>query len=251
MPVENGSKREGYLGIAGRLRQRIAGGDLRPGAQLPPIASLSSQWAATPITIRRALRHLEEEGLIRVEHGVGTFVADWAAGHDLLPSFSASLAAQNRHAETIVLARDLNVGNEIAASALGLPDEARLVRLVRLRRVSGRPIALQHSYLPDSLRSLVESYNPDRSFYEFLRESSGRLPISATETLQCTALSREVAGLLECEPNGPAWHSMRVTTDGNGMPLLYDEAWLPGDRVDLQLTKSPGHSAASLVLRND
>src|SRR5688500_14423067 len=103
---QNGFRREGYLGIANRLRQRIAGGDLRPGAQLPPIASLSSQWAATPITIRRALRHLEEEGLIRVEHGVGTFVAAGAGGPDLLPSFPANLAAQNRRAETIVLARE-------------------------------------------------------------------------------------------------------------------------------------------------
>lgn len=239
------------MGIANRLRQQIAGGDLRPGAQLPPIASLSTQWAATPITIRRALRHLEEEGLIRVDHGVGTFVADWAAGHDLLPSFSANLAAQNRHAETIVLARDTFMLREGAASAVGLSQSAGLARLVRLRRVSGRPIALQHSYLPDHLWSLVETYNPERSFYEFLRETSGRLPISATETLQCVALSKEVAGLLECNSDTPAWHSTRVTTDGNGQPLLYDEAWLPGDRIDLKITKSPGHSAASLVLRND
>src|SRR5688572_29220841 len=114
----NGHKREGYLGIANRLRQQIAGGKLRPGAQLPAIALLSAQSAATPITIRRALRHLEEEGLIRVEHGVGTFVADWAAGHDLLPSFSADLAAQNQQAETIVLAREHPVTREAAAKAL-------------------------------------------------------------------------------------------------------------------------------------
>src|SRR5690349_21673720 len=103
--AQNGLRRDGYLGIANRLRQRIAGGDLRPGVQLPPIASLSYEWGATPITIRRALRHLEEEGLIRVEHGVGTFVADWAASHELLPSFAADLTAQNLQAETVLLGR--------------------------------------------------------------------------------------------------------------------------------------------------
>lgn len=249
---QNGFRREGYLGIANRLRQRIAGGELRPGVQLPPIASLSAHSGATPVTVRRALRHLEEEGLIRVEHGVGTFVADWAAGHDLLPSFSADLAVQNREAKTEVLARECPVFSVDAARALGLPsDGSELVRLVRLRRAGGAPIALQHSYLPEAQQSLVEGYSPEHSLYEWLREATGRLPLSASETLRCLSLPEQMAALLECEPASPAWHSTRITTDANGAPLLYDEAWMPGDRVELTLTKSPGHSAATLSLRSE
>jgi GntR family transcriptional regulator len=248
----NGFRREGYLGIANRLRQRIAGGDLRPGVQLPPIAALSAQSGATPVTVRRALRHLEEEGLIRVEHGVGTFVADWAAGHDLLPSFSANLQAQDRQAETSVLAREWPVICADAARALGQPsDRSELVRLVRLRKTAGKPIALQHSYLPEAQQALVEGYSPEHSLYEWLREATGRLPLSASEMLRCISLPKVMASLLECEPASPAWHSTRLTTDANGAPLLYDEAWMPGDRVELQLTKSPGHSSAKLALRSD
>ena len=252
LAAQNGQRRDGYLGIASRLRQRIAGGELRPGVQLPPIAALSSESGSTPITVRRALRHLEEEGLIRVEHGVGTFVADWAAGHELLPSFSADLAAQNLRAETIVLARECPVSHPAAARGLMLPsDQSELIRLVRLRRTAEGPIALQHSYFPDAQRQLVDAYSPDRSLYEWLREASGRLPMSATETLRCVALKKKTARLLECDPGTPAWHSTRITLDANGQPLLYDEAWLPGDRIELHLTKSPGRSTASLALRNE
>lgn len=248
--AQNGTRRDGYLGIAHRLRQQIADGDLRPGVQLPPIAALSAQSGATPITVRRALRHLEEEGLVRVEHGVGTFVADWAAGHELLPSFSADLAAQNLRAETVVLAREVPVIHADAAVALGLSsDQSGLVRLVRLRKSGGNPIALQHSYFPEAQRELVEAYPPERSLYDWLREASGQLPMTASETLRCVALKKKTARLLECEPGSPAWHSARVTTDANGQPLLYDEAWLPGERVELHLTRSPGQSTANLVLR--
>jgi DNA-binding GntR family transcriptional regulator len=250
--VQNGFRREGYLGIANRLRQQIAGGELRPGVQLPPIAELSARSCATPVTVRRALRHLEEEGLIRVEHGVGTFVADWAAGHDLLPSFSANLQAQDQQAETSVLAREWPVICAYAARALGQPsDQSHLVRLVRLRKTAGKPIALQHSYLPEAQQSLVEGYCPEHSLYEWLREATGRLPLSANETLRCVSLPKEKAALLECDTGSPAWHSIRLTTDANGAPLLYDEAWMPGDRVDLTLIKAPGHSAATLTLRSE
>lgn len=250
--AQNGFRRDGYLGIATRLRQRIARGELPPGTQLPPIATLSAQSGATAITVRRALRHLEEEGLIRVEHGVGTFVADWAAGHELLPSFSADLAAQDQRAETLVLARECPVLHPAAALGLGLPSgEAELVRLVRLRNAAGKPIALQHSYFPAERRGLVEAYSPDRSLYEWLREASGQLPLSATESLRCVALKKKTARILECEPGAPAWHSTRITADANGSPLLYDEAWLPGDRIELHLSRSPGNSAANLALRNE
>ncbi len=100
-------------------------------------------------------------------------------------------------------------------------------------------------------RQLVEAYSPDRSLYEWLREASGQLPVSAAETLRCVALKKKIARLLECEPGSPAWHSTRVTTGANGQPLLYDEAWLPGDRVELHLTRSPGNSAVNLALRNE
>src|SRR5436309_2534118 len=87
----------GYLSIAGRLREQILAGTLAPGVQLPPISELARRHDTTPVTVRRALRQLEEEGLVRVEHGVGTFAADWMRGFDLLPSFSAEMASRTQH----------------------------------------------------------------------------------------------------------------------------------------------------------
>src|SRR5690349_16246657 len=83
--------------IAQVLRRDITAGRLRPGEQLPPISALAKAYRTTAITVRRALRTLEEEGLIRVDHGVGTFVADWSGRYDLLhlPSFSTEMSERN------------------------------------------------------------------------------------------------------------------------------------------------------------
>src|SRR5690349_7175703 len=102
LPIPGG----GYLSIAARLREQILEGALPPGTQLPSISELARRHETTPITVRRALRQLEEEGLVRVEHGVGTFAADWARSFDLLPTFRAEMASRALNSRTEVLRRE-------------------------------------------------------------------------------------------------------------------------------------------------
>ena len=62
--------------IAETLRQEIGGPDYPPGARLPTEAELSARFAVNRHTVRRALEELSRGGLIRVEQGRGTFVAE-------------------------------------------------------------------------------------------------------------------------------------------------------------------------------
>src|SRR5947209_2430726 len=148
----------GYLAIAARLREQIRDGALAPYAQLPSIGELARRHETTAITVRRALRQLEEEGLVRVEHGVGTFAADWAQSFDLLPSFRADMDARALRSETEVLGRGEDAEHAPAAAALRRPPGEPLPFLDRLRRVEGVPVALQRSYLAREYRLVVEQY---------------------------------------------------------------------------------------------
>lgn len=60
--------------IANELRRRIASGDLAPGARLPSITTLMQEHGVARNTARRALAILEDEGLIEIVHGWGSFV---------------------------------------------------------------------------------------------------------------------------------------------------------------------------------
>jgi DNA-binding GntR family transcriptional regulator len=60
--------------IANELRERITSGDLPPGARLPSITTLMQEYGVARNTARRALAILEEEGLIEIVHGWGSFV---------------------------------------------------------------------------------------------------------------------------------------------------------------------------------
>jgi GntR family transcriptional repressor for pyruvate dehydrogenase complex len=56
------------------LRRLILSGDLRPGERLPPIRQLAELTEVSIPTAREAVQSLVALGLLRTEHGVGTFV---------------------------------------------------------------------------------------------------------------------------------------------------------------------------------
>ena len=61
--------------LARTLRQLIGGGALRPGDRLPSVRELAAEAGVNVNTARAVYGRLDHEGLVRSEHGRGTFVA--------------------------------------------------------------------------------------------------------------------------------------------------------------------------------
>jgi GntR family transcriptional regulator len=247
-PLLDQARGTGFVPIADALATAISRGELPPGSQLPAISALARQYGTTAITVRRALRALEDRGLVRVEHGVGTFVADWIGQFEIggLASFSAEISGQDRRLETRLLERQAGIRYPEAAVALGVSPNASLYRLARLRIVNGIPLVFQHSYVVASLGKLLDAYTPRQSLYDLLRTATRRAPFAADETLRATRLTGVLARLLEQSEGGAAWHSRRTTFDAAGSPLIYDEAWFAGDLVELHVERRAGQSRLQL-----
>jgi GntR family transcriptional regulator len=73
--VDENDGRPIYRQVADGIRALIARGDLREGAQLPPVRQLASDLGVNLNTIATAYRELQAEGLINVRHGSGAVVA--------------------------------------------------------------------------------------------------------------------------------------------------------------------------------
>ena len=65
-----------YSRVESIIRNKIMNGQLMPGELLPKEQDLAEQFNVSQITIRTALSHLKEEGLIVRSRAKGTFVAD-------------------------------------------------------------------------------------------------------------------------------------------------------------------------------
>ena len=62
--------------IADDLRRRLTSGEWQPGQQLPTNAQLAEHYQVARRTVNRALRVLEDEGLVTIARSWGTFRAE-------------------------------------------------------------------------------------------------------------------------------------------------------------------------------
>lgn len=63
-----------YVRLAGLLRQQIQSGQLAPGNPAPSITTLAQEHGLARQTVAKALRLLEDEGLVTRYAGLGYYV---------------------------------------------------------------------------------------------------------------------------------------------------------------------------------
>src|SRR5439155_24000435 len=110
-----------YRAIAAEIAGKIRAGEYRPGDALPAQRELSARYGVTLMTLRQALRSLQEDGLVVQQAGRGTFVAPAHAAYrlDTLRSLADDLREQGHRVSTEVLARDLRRPPARVAKRLG------------------------------------------------------------------------------------------------------------------------------------
>lgn len=93
--------------VCGRIRERIASGDLKPGDKLPAERDLAQQFGVSRTVLREALRSLEFAGLVRLEKGAkgGAIISD--GGFGLTRSFSDMITLGRITVEDLTEARIL------------------------------------------------------------------------------------------------------------------------------------------------
>ncbi|MBZ6083497.1 MULTISPECIES: TetR/AcrR family transcriptional regulator C-terminal domain-containing protein [Streptomyces] len=88
-----------YRVIAGEIRSRIVGGDLRPGDRVPSIRAIAQRWGVAIATATKVTAVLRDEGLVEASVGSGTVVSA-RAGRQPAPSADRGAGPVARGAET-------------------------------------------------------------------------------------------------------------------------------------------------------
>jgi GntR family transcriptional regulator len=200
-----------YRQIAEDLRARILAGEFAVAEPMPTEAQLSERYRASRITVRHALALLDQEGLVHREQGRGSFVRPRAitVGPRRLTSFTQELRERGSRQSSDIIGVD----------RLALPHDApldagpsgRCVRIERVRRADGRPIALMVSIVPAELGEGIEASLPAiGSLYEFLSTRHALEIDSADETYRVGAADEHAARLLGIERGTPVFLVERV-----------------------------------------
>ncbi len=222
-----------YHRIAEALRERMRVGELPSGARLDNQRQLAKSFGVTLMTLRQALELLEREHLITRRHGLGTFVAAPSIDYDILQlrRFAGDLSAKGEHVATRLLGTRFAKADRRVAEALGLAGRPRVLVVERLRLVDAHPMSLQRSFLPSPLGDeVVRADLALTPLHQVLEFKLGVVITRASETVSAVRLGRREARDLGCRAGEPAFESERVSYDAGGAPVVFDRAFIPGDR---------------------
>jgi GntR family transcriptional regulator len=224
-----------YVQLASRLEALIAEGAYPVGTRLPGEETLARQYTLNRNTVRHALSLLAQNGLVRTERGVGSFVERsrlLAPIHrlDRITSFVDDFSLADVQVEDVLLARGKAKATIDLAEMLGVARGADLVRIDRLRLADGIPYVFERQYYDHERFGRLLEIDIHGSLYQLLiREFAADL-YHSVQTLRAVLPPREIANKLEVSTDVPCMFLESLTSDADGRCLEVLQAHYRGDR---------------------
>jgi GntR family transcriptional regulator, phosphonate transport system regulatory protein len=222
--------------IATRLQNDIGSGRYQPGARLPTEADLSQHFRVNRHTVRRALEELSRSGLVRVEQGRGSFVAEDVLEYAVEPRtrFSEWIRRHNKEPSGRVLQLKETAAESQVAAGLGIRAGSRVVLLERLGFADERPVSLAHHYFPAArLRGLADELRTSPSITEALKSVGVKDYRRQVTRVTARLPSVEEAELLRMPRNRPLLVTENVNVDQTGMVVEFGISRYPTPRVQI------------------
>ncbi|HEY4040726.1 MAG TPA: phosphonate metabolism transcriptional regulator PhnF [Rhodopila sp.] len=222
--------------IAGQLRGDITSGAFKPGARLATEAQLSTRFGVNRHTVRRALEELSRDGLVRVEQGRGSFVAEDVLDYNVeaRTRFAEWIRKHNKEPSGIVRQlREITADRRIA-EGLGVRGGSRVVLLERLGLADDRPVSLTRHYFPATrLKGLLQALQQTPRITEALRavgiDDYLRQQTRVTARLP-TPIETE---LLRIARNRPVLVTENINVDRAGIIVEFSSGCYPTPRVQI------------------
>ena len=222
--------------IAQSLEGEINDGARPPGTQLPTEAQLAARFGVNRHTVRRALEELSHSGLVRVEQGRGSFVAEDVLDYAVSARtrFSETIRRHNREPSGRVLDLREIAADVAVAAGLGIRPGGRVVRLERLGLADGRPVALGLHHFPAArLPGLLDCLKRLPTISEALAAVGVSDYRRQVTRITARLPQPHEAALLAMPRNRPLLVSENTNVDQNGTIIEFGIGHHPTPRVQI------------------
>lgn len=200
-----------YYQVSQFLERAIESGEIPHGSLFENEIQLAEHLGLSRPTMRRAMQHLVDRGLVVRRRGIGTRVVQPRVRRPLeLTSLYDDLSHSGSNPSTRVLELEGVEADDEVAEALACPPGTPVLKLVRLRSAGGTPIAKMTNFLPEAVGDLDADELERRGLYELMRARGIQLHSAAQVVGARTATAAE-ARLLH-EARGAALLTMQRTT---------------------------------------
>lgn len=238
------------------LRRRMESGDF--ALRFPTDRELMEIYGVSRHTARHAVSQLGASGILRRARGVGTSVDHRTFERSLGSLYSLFQVVEEsgvpQHSKVRTLER---VVDPESAAHLGLPPDAELVLIDRVRFAGAEPLAIDRIWLPAEIADgLLDADFTHTSLYNELERTIGKRPNEGWERIHPAIPTDDHRSCLELEDREAVFCIERLGTF-NGEPIewrittirgsrfTFVSDWTAGQRNELRLKMSPADKMAT------
>jgi DNA-binding GntR family transcriptional regulator len=229
-----------YAQLAGILRESMAEGLLRPGDQLPSEAQLVEHYGVSPMTVRRAINNLVDQGVVVAEQGRGTFVKPVAMSAATFQLGQLENLFGNREGTIVqLLEARIIAADERVARKLCIKAGKRTIYIRRLLWTGDEPTFYHREYLVyDPTRPIVEAELEVTALQQLFSGSSESLLKHGDISIEATLLDEEETRLLKAPQPMAAFCFEHLFYDFEDRPVSW--GWFIGRADRLRFTTQVG-----------
>lgn len=247
-----------YYQLELHLREAIETGKYPPGARIPTESELSRGFGVSRVTVREALRRLEEDGLLSRSRGQGTFVLPEAVeGRKIernparLLSFEQDILRHGLKPRVQVLGFERCPAPDRIGALLHLPAGQEVMRVRRLGWAGDEPLWVESRYFhPRIGDSVAEQGLAQVSVTAFLHAVVGVHIANTRLRITACAATASQAKHLGIKPGDPVLINEFAFYGSDGRPVEAARASFRADRYAFTFEAAPSIGTSELALQD-
>lgn len=236
--IDRNSFEPAYSQLSNLLREQVSNGVYHPGQRLPSEASLCKRYNVSPMTVRRAINKLLDQGVVNTIQGKGTFVKalNFSAISFDLKGFQELFQHKGLAKVKLLEARILRA-DATTADKIDCKVGQRVIFMRRLIVNDSAPIVYhKESMLYDPKLPIVEGEMELTSLHGLFSGSNESNFKKGRLNLRATILGQEGARLLESDVAEPALKLEHVFYDFKNRPVSWGWFIFRSDLPELTTT---------------
>lgn len=236
--IDRNAYEPAYAQLVRILRGRIAIGEFRPGSRLPSEAQLCDRYGVSPMTVRRAINVLLDQGVVSTVQGSGTFVKPMELAKVTFNLDELTALFRDREQTRVKLLEARIVSADApTAGRLAVAEGARVIYIRRLILREGEPVLYHHEQLIyDPTRPVVEAEMEATSLQGLLAGSGETDLKGGALAIEATTLTDGEAELLGGAAGDPAFRLSHTFYDFEDRPVSWGWFVCRGDRLQFRTT---------------
>ncbi len=235
--IDRSSYEPAYAQLVRILLSQIAAGVFRPGDRLPSEAQLCERYGVSPMTVRRVINILVDQGVVIAEQGRGTFVKPLELGTATFDLNQLQQLFREGQSTVKLLEARITSATERTAGKLAITVGDRTVFIRRLILQSENPMLLHREYvIYDPTRPLIEAEMEVTALRGLFSEGGGSDLKWGDLSVEATVLTGEEAALLHSKGGVPAFRLEHIFYDFDDRPVSWGWFVCSGDRLRFTAT---------------